>query len=815
MGRPMKNRILSVVLAISMIAVVFAAVPVGAEVNDTGLVIATDSANGPKNVFIRGELVYFDVKTVYLGNVSSRAVTVTLGSTGIHSHVTTNATTGWYNSSAQTPKVWLDTSNVVIAGDVQALDVIATVGGVEIGRYPITIKQVGLKLDPNLGTYWPGVTVAWKLVISHMTEQVYVHIVNDTGATVYNLTALASTGFLSSSFTVGPWKDGTYDMEVRYSSNNTIVGATLFPNPYILSFDIARYTFTVSPERTWFLPGETAVMDYSLEAFGTAGVPSGVTIKYWAVWWVHQGNKTVWNWLNGTLDAAQTQQNFAIPSNIALNHTPAVHILYWANATNASIMDTVDLHVDVISASVSLHSPTPMPGDPQIVTVNAFVDGGHALPGANVTVTVTRNGTEVIDAYGASGLTTDIDGVVGYTFNVAQDAAKGDYVVKATVSKLGFSTSRETEFSVTWGGSLIVALDKQYYYGGQEATATFKALWNRQPIPTGLVNYKFTLDSIILVVGNTTGTSASVTIPQDKVSGAMTLTVEADMVYLENPLHDSDTAGVNLAAFTLVVLKDSYRAGDTITWAWTIVSGLDSGPLSYQIFDDFGVRVAEGSPTFAKTGTFKFVVPKVNPAVDYTGVMTWAPPIGDVMHDDATANLVSELEFKVWIEKSPYADGAFAPGGTVKIKYSIVTPSVFEETGRPAYRIHIAVDNDPIELDVLVSKASGEISYKIPKTATVGELGVTAQLFDATNGLELSPMGGVGTSFVVNNRESAWDLSLGGMTLSDLLILILLVVVILVLIIMPWAKNRMGRPKPPEAVPPAPSEQGKVPPPSP
>jgi hypothetical protein len=68
-----------------------------------------------------------------------------------------------------------------------------------------------------------------------------------------------------------------------------------------------------------------------------------------------------------------------------------------------------------------------------------------------------------------------------------------------------------------------------------------------------------------------------------------------------------------------------------------------------------------------------------------------------------------------------------------------------------------------------------------------------------------------GVSITVEANQSAWDRSVGGMSLVDFMILLLIVILILVLIVMPLVKGRMGKPKAAEPVPPPP-DQGKSPP---
>ena len=56
MGKPMKSRILGIVLALCMVGAMYAAFPVSAEVHYTGSVVTTDNAGVAKTTFFRGTL---------------------------------------------------------------------------------------------------------------------------------------------------------------------------------------------------------------------------------------------------------------------------------------------------------------------------------------------------------------------------------------------------------------------------------------------------------------------------------------------------------------------------------------------------------------------------------------------------------------------------------------------------------------------------------------------------------------------------------------------------------------------------------------
>lgn len=85
----MKSLILSIVLALSMVAVAFAAIPTTAAVYYTGSVQATDGTGAPRNLFFYNpssgdsERIYVNVSLEYMGVPTDMAIEVELiGPTG-------------------------------------------------------------------------------------------------------------------------------------------------------------------------------------------------------------------------------------------------------------------------------------------------------------------------------------------------------------------------------------------------------------------------------------------------------------------------------------------------------------------------------------------------------------------------------------------------------------------------------------------------------------------------------------------------------------------------------------------------------------
>src|SRR4030043_416107 len=98
----MRNRIVSIVLALSLLATVFVAFPTSAAVDFTGSVKTTDNAKAPKDVYVQGQDVYVVCEVLVDGyhldqNIEVRLETLTGGLVS-HFHVTADLPDpGWYN----------------------------------------------------------------------------------------------------------------------------------------------------------------------------------------------------------------------------------------------------------------------------------------------------------------------------------------------------------------------------------------------------------------------------------------------------------------------------------------------------------------------------------------------------------------------------------------------------------------------------------------------------------------------------------------------------------------------------------------------
>ena len=811
MGKPMKSRILSIVLAISMIAVLFAALPTRGDVTYTGTVITTDSSGIPKTDFLQGEDVYVNVTVMTNGVPSDETILVVLQRTNDAHQIasftadTNNPVVGVYNSTIAASHLHLSTAHS-ITGDVQSYNLIVTVYGNKVAEMQITVRATGLWLDPlpNQPAYWPGEVITVSMVVTEAQTGLvfYVQVLNETDApTTLNFTdQVALNGYWTDQFVIGATlPDGTYHLNVRAKSDNSF----FFPSVY---FEVQAYELLTNVDRSVYLPGETASISYVVIDLATlTQMSSGVTITYSAEYANKTGNLT---WKNGTLPVTSNVWSFVLPTNgtaadsIGLFSNIDVTITAKQAAGNRSVEDHMTLFIGLLDGSADMADHTLVPGNTAVVNVYASV-GGSNLPGALVTVKVYKNGSEEVAGYGSASLTTDQYGQASYAFATSATAADGNYRVVATISKLGYSVQRETQFSIGEDKSLAISWDKAYYTGGETATVTFEPVLNGAIATVSSVGYLIQLNGQVLAQANTTSLSASVTVPEGITGMLMCMAfTHINGQIIEN----SAVADVVFAELGLTSVASSYRPGDTIEFVWSIVTALTGANLTYEIVDDKGVRVESGTLEFAKTGTFDYKVPDASPLLsqEYTATM-WMSTSSGVSTAHATVDLIGVQELVVWVADSKYSSGDYAPGQKIKINFRLDANTF---ASPPLIRLHVSTSWDPIQFDYVSDKASGSVTYTIPDDAPVGPFYIMVTASDAATGASL---GDDTTSITVNNRLGTWDRSIGGMAAIDFLLLVLLIIVIVVLILVPVLKGRMGAPKAPEPVPPA--EEGKLPPP--
>ncbi len=782
----MKNRILSIALALSLLAVVFAALPTSAQVNYTGSVKTTDDTGNLKDTYIQGQPVYVIVEVKTQGVWADEPIQVRLVPTtgGYVSHFHTDSNdpaVGWYNSTTAAGHLTLWTGSA-ITGDLTSYYVIVYRDGTmeEIARTTIIVKKTGLSLEPDNGMYYPGQAVVAKFITTETTTMFYVHTVNETGVTMplMNWTGQsATTGWWEHAFTLATdLPDGTYWMRVRDATTHAIMDE--------LDFEVQKYVFQVWADRDYYLPGMTANIQYITMEVATFTQATGVTIAFSAVWHDPVGNAT---WLNSTLPGVSGVQQFVIPTDA--NMSWDVNIDYWANESTRSAHGSVTLDFAMLSGSVSI-APlgTLMPGETVAATVTAYLGAGDVLPGAAVDVTVLANGT-AIPAYGSVNLTSDLAGKVTHAFTLVDAAADGTYIVSAKITMVGFSTTVIGLFDVKSSGEIWVKLDKERYYGGDEIVATLTPLWNGKVVEVTNFGYGFTLDNGLLTWGNTSDTTVTATIPADYFGD---IDIGAEAYYNGKMIGGGSSSEVHFADITLIAEKNDYRPGDNLVFAWDIVTGVTDGTLKYDITDSNGLVVASESPAFATAGTFSQLVPTVDAPEHYYVHMWMTTATGGYADAGLTVDMLNDHELQIWVEKSGYADGTYKPGQTVKLHYSI---GAYVMEPLRSYSLEVTTDFNPVAMEFIVTDPTGAVEFALPSDAPAAEMGIDATLIDPVTG----PVSSDTTAITISGQLTGWDKSIAGMSAIDFSILLLLIIMILLLIVMPFLKGRMGAPKPAEA----------------
>jgi hypothetical protein len=771
-----------------MLAVAFCALPTGAAVWYTGSVETTDNAGNPVDMFIQGDLVYCNVELNYMGLPYSDWVTVELvrPSDGWvasqWSAWTNNPVDGWNNGSSSGQHLhtgaWFD-------GDRQAYDVVVSVGGTEVARQSIIVIKEGISLTPDSWMYYPGQTITIEVVTSHTTDVFYVAVLNETGAywSGANWTGqTALQGYWSKEWTIAAdFPDGIFSIVVRDAGTH----ATWEQR----DFGVQKYAMLVDSDRDYYMPTETALISFQVIDIASLGAYGNATIEWNAEWQNESGN---WTYANGTATGSSGQVTFTIPADIALYSD--VYFRFWANDTSADreYETSVWLTLGSLLADVSTDNDYYMPGDTVVVEVFAYLTyDWEPLPGANVSISVDRNGT-AITGYGASGLVTDLGGVASHGFTLLPEAAEGTYIVTATITNAGVTITRSVAFVVEFDGWLDIVFSRDLYYVGEPVEVRFNLVWNNLPVTGTSIGYIVYLESGFQPLTTTTTGAATITLPTG-YRGMVQL--EAIGMYEGYMLSDWDQVEVVYAELALSTVNDNYFPGDTIEWRFQVAGSVADASLMYDIYDENDVKVATGTVAYGATGSFEYTVPTVNPSPYYTAVLTMVVSGGGVVTADDTIYIEAYYDIQIWVEKSKYASGEFKPGSTIDVKYEI---SSYVADPLPVFEIDLSISYSDWSQTFLVTETEGSLSVEIPAGVASGELGIWASLYDPLSGDWLSDDG---TEIAVNSQLSAWDRSVGGMSAIDFTILVLLIIMILLLIVVPLMKGRMGGAKKAESPP--------------
>ncbi len=768
-----------------MIAVVFAAIPTSGAVYYTGTVQATDDAGDPKDTYFRGDRVYVNVELFYENVPVDADIRLELqdedGTTRSSFEASTDdPEVGIYNSSEAVPTTWLGTNSVPIYGEMTICDVVLFVEDYiwweEVTRQQIVVREAGLTLDPPTDWYYfPGQEVEITVATGN-TDSFYVQIWNETDDDLvppWTYQTVDEDGLWVESFTIpDDALDGSYIVEVRAEATDDLW--------FYEEFVIAKFAFLPTTDRSVVLPGETVTVEYMVIDLATLALYPDVSVEWTAIWYDLDAEEQI---ESGELTPGYFgSKDFTIPADI--NLTSDYEIYFWANDTDGRTMDTwFSFEIGVLEADISTDDDAYLAGEVVSVSVWAAVYWDD-LPGADVDIVVVK-GDDVVAEYGVEGLTTGSNGLVEHDFQLASDAETGTYVVEATISKVGYSVVRMTTFDVDLEYSLQVELDKDTYYSGETATATFLTMWGVDQLANNSVFYIVYSGAGNIAVGNTTSGEASFTVPADYVGW-----IEIEAVTIVNGyfLDDWYEAWVQKAYIALAPLADVYTGGDTVQWEFSIMTAMTEGLLSYAIEDNHGNTVSSATIDFATSGTISYTVPAADAADSYTLTLTLKDGLGNNVDESSTVYLEAEYTIIAWLESdSGFVGRAFEPGDEIDIGYEITTNGAAHKS---VYKLRFYTSFDYIDMYVLTTSTTGTLTVTVPEEVSDGSYGVSVILYDGID--DTWSLSSDWVQVDVLNDQSGWSKEIAGMSAIDFTILVLIIVMIVLLIVVPFLKGRSG-----------------------
>ncbi len=736
------TKLLGILVMVCLLATAVVACPARGAVIYTGSVVTTDSAGTPKESFIQGDNVYANVSLNLYGNPYNGIVTVSLVRTTDeaivgHFHATTdNPVVGWNNGSVSGASL---STSFFISGEAMAYDVVVDFNGQEVARSSIVVVAMGLWIEPDSMSYYPGQDTTIRLVTPHTSEMFYVQVVNLTMMTYANWTGLvAPDGRWQTTWTIPTdLPDGFYEVAARAEGSNAIWS--------LVEFEVQKIVLIVASDREGYLPGESALISYDAIDISTLGPSTGVIVNYSANWLNASGQPT---WQNGTLAGSQGVQTFGVPVDIALYSD--VFITYWANETTGprSVQSVIVLYIELLQADIDLVDWQLIPGDAVTVNVRASA-GSEGLPDAEVDISVEMNGT-AIPEYGGS-LMTNQDGTAMHEFTLASDSPLGTYIVNATVSKVGYSVTRMVSFNVDFTGALLVTLDKDLYYSGETVEAVLTVVWNGQQIQPASVLYLVLGMSGLLNTNTTTNGTVSFTLPTTEIGY---FAVEAVTEVSGYQLSGWAEAQVLVAGVGLVAENDLYSALDRLVFDYEVVTLVPGADLEYSIVDDRGGIVASGTLPFSAEGSIAYDVPQ-DASMSYTCTLVVAFPSGSWVQASATALLLVEYDLVLRIASSPYLSGAFRPGDSVDVDYNI-TPRGVPDIA--LYELSIRTSWSDSTYTLLTSEKNGTLHLEIPATATNGMTQILGTLYNGVSGDFLSDSW---TTLTISDTAANWETGIG------------------------------------------------------
>ncbi len=623
------------------------------------------------------------------------------------------------------------------------------------GIYYIINNQVTISPPSSNNVYGQGLLLTFNGQFQPFDGNVNATIVSlSTGTTYFNLTnSPVNSGNWNASYYVNySVPDGYYVFNVSEASNGYQFYST------VISFQaIAIHAY--SNEYT-YVPGEPASIFYTVTNTSNDAPVNGASVTYTLNYTNSGGKQTE----SGVVSGGAL--NIQIPASTNFRSVVSI-TLKATDQYGHSAQTTVDVGVNELVSDVATSSISYTPGEPVLVTVNAYVNGFRGfqtspVAGATVYANISFMDKQ-LSAYSQKGLSTDGQGQASFVVVFPSNASLGTYTVNASTSAFSWNSISTTSFDLikqTAQYTLVVVPSQVVYVSGSQFSAAWQLVTNGSAVTGATASYSAAINGGAITAGTSSTGTITFQLPQG-LWGQMRLSVNAADAAGNQA---STTVYVQVAEAMLVLSTgvNNYVPSQNVKVSYYVMGqGFSSPTYYYTITDNAGNTIMSGSTL--KT-SFVFTVPKV-PSFSYTiEVIAANSTSGRTVNAYSSIYLQTGFQLFVTMSSSSYVTGTYVAGQHITIYYHISTYQM--SSGSPVYTIGIQVLGlSTSTVTYTVTSTSGSLQYTVPSNLGNGNyiLGVSA--VDGNGGYSSALQ-----NFAVSNSEPVWNYNVvGGVSLGSLL----------------------------------------------
>jgi predicted RNA-binding Zn-ribbon protein involved in translation (DUF1610 family) len=815
----MLRKILSLAMALGMLGTAFLvfAVPVSAADTPGGQITTNKSDGSAQDLFFPGNAIYFQVEYKIGTYLTGAPIDVRVRDIGGNSVGTINyngptdsnydwvlvytniseptpSEAGFFNSwttNVMSTIMWFETNGApgqngpMLPGQTYYIEARQHNTSEILFSSPLSILQQGIVITPHQDVYVPGQTVNINVTVQWNNKiNVNISKINDT--------------WINQTLTDYSWNVDYVIPESTAVGRYTIWVNQTWPNWQIkiinpaAYFDVGYFTLDVSTDKEVYLPGEQAKISWLARSVVDKSI-ADVDLQ-WNMEYI-DGLTGVKKWSNSTSPYSDSPFTLTLPSQANINNE--IKINATMTQANKSASSTKWIYLGYLSTTVTTDKASYKPGEVVIVTANVDVQDESSwrnAPEANATVAFKMyNMTGVLEPVNISSVNTDASGTAQVTFTIpANQKAENGYKIVGTTTILGFSDIASATIDVEQLLDVTVLTDKLLYTSGENMVVNVKILQNGVKVDPDSIEYWIEFDSGIQtthVISITNATSFVIQVPVGQRGDA---DVEV-IVSVDGKTYDqsSNTFKVVPLILALGASKLTYYPGDTITFTVTVVGSSTGFTLRYDIWDVDNSPVQNGPLTLTSgSATFTLAISATDPSSGYKVRVIADNGAGVEVDDTINVELIADYLIDMKILTGPAsASGAYMAGQELTISFKITKMSSELENLsviKATVSLWAAVGSMPI-YPILYGEAktfttmTGELKIILPQELTNGQYVI---MLDITNvGQEMQALS-------VDSNAGGWNSNImGGLSLSDLMIMILLIIVI-IMMVWPMIKGR-------------------------